>query len=259
MYLKKSQSRNNRVSFLSAWGEINFAKRLVFASIMFGMIFVPMFNTPQAYAGLDITSQYFDEDDYLTTSPVGTASVKTEIETYVVQEGDTIGSLANKFNISSFTISQVNGLAWDAKLKVGQEVKIPPVSGLIHKVKKGDTVSSLAKKYSTTKEVILYQNGMESEDTLVVDKELIIPGGIMPAPPRNSNTSGSRVSYSNSWQPSASQLPSIDSAGTLVKPSNNCRYTQYYHYGLKRSNVLVKSRDLQILIWTILSGSSVLC
>jgi len=72
---------------------------------------------------------------------------------------------------------------------------------------------------------------MESEDTLVVDKELIIPGGIMPAPPRNSNTSGSRVSYSNSWQPSASQLPSIDSAGSLVKPSNNCRYTQYYHYG----------------------------
>jgi len=103
MYLKKSQPRN-RVSLLSVWGEINLAKRLVFASIMFGMIFVPMFNTPQAYAGLDITSQYFDEGDYLTTSPVGTASVKTEIETYIAQEGDTIGSLANKFNISSFTM-----------------------------------------------------------------------------------------------------------------------------------------------------------
>ena len=59
-YLRSSQPRI-KTSILTVWGELNLAKKIVFASVMFCMVFVPMFNTPQAYAGLDITSEYFDE------------------------------------------------------------------------------------------------------------------------------------------------------------------------------------------------------
>lgn len=228
-YLKRSQPKV-KTSLFAVWTGFDLSKKVVLSAIIFSLIFLPILNTPQAQAGVDIDSMYLTEEDYLATSPVGTASVKTEIELYTAQEGDSIGSLAQKYNVSSFTIAQANGLAWDAQLKVGQELKIPPVSGILHTVVKGDTVSTIASKYSVTKEVVLYQNGMLPEDTLVVGAELIVPNGVMPAPVRDTNTSTGRAN-DTSWQPSASQLPSIDAAGTLVKPSNSCRYTQYYHYG----------------------------
>jgi len=227
-YLRKSQPKK-RIAVFDLFGEVSLAKKCVFTILLLSMVFVPFFNSPQVtYA--DIDSPTFSETDYLTASPVGTASIKTEIEFYTTKEGDSIGSLAQQYSVSSFTIAQANGLAWDAQLKVGQELKIPPVSGLVHNVEKGDTVSTIAKKYSVTKDIILYQNGMDSEDTLIVGASLIVPNGKIPIPKRNTSTSTGRT-YANSWQPNASQLPSTNSAGTLVKPSNSCRYTQYYKYG----------------------------
>lgn len=193
---------------------------------------LPLFNAPEAtFADYAIDSPTLYEEDYLAVSMVGTASVKTEIEQYTVQEGDSISSLSHKFNISGHTIALANGISWDADLKIGQELKIPPVSGLLHTVKKGDNISDIAAKYSVTKEVVLYQNGMNAEDTLVVGKELIIPNGVLPVQ-RNTTTQNSR-SYSTSggWNPGASALPSVQSDTTLVRPSNNCRYTQYYRAG----------------------------
>jgi murein DD-endopeptidase MepM/ murein hydrolase activator NlpD len=107
---------------------------------------------------------------------------------YVVQSGDTISSIADKFGISKDTILWANDMTKDSKLKVGQKLNILPVTGVMHTVKKGETVYSIAKKYgldgdSGAQAVVDYPFNTFVDDekfTLAVGQTLIVPDGVMP-------------------------------------------------------------------------------
>ena len=58
----------------------------------------------------------------------------------------------------------------------GQQLKILPVTGVLHKVKSGDNLSSIAVKYSANLEKIKSFNNLTSND-LQPGQELIIPDG----------------------------------------------------------------------------------
>ncbi len=99
-----------------------------------------------------------------------------ENTTYIVQEGDTISEIAALFGISQNTITWANKIK-NGKIRVGQELIILPVSGVLHTIAKGDTVASLAKKYSGDVEEILSYNKIARDEKLVVGEEITIPGG----------------------------------------------------------------------------------
>ena len=68
---------------------------------------------------------------------------------YTVTKGDTLSGISQKYGISSDSIRWANNLDTATSIKPGQTLKIPPVTGVVHKVKKGDTVYSIAKYYNT--------------------------------------------------------------------------------------------------------------
>src|SRR3989344_2210225 len=70
-----------------------------------------------------------------------------EVIEYEVAEGDTVSSVAEKFNVSQDTVLWANSLTEKSKIKAGDKLKILPVTGVLHKVKKGETVYTVAKKY----------------------------------------------------------------------------------------------------------------
>ncbi|MGC9048645.1 MAG: COG3942 and LysM peptidoglycan-binding domain-containing protein [Patescibacteria group bacterium] len=119
--------------------------------------------------------------------------MRTEIETYIVQPGDTLESIAKKFNISVETICWENKLSSGAVLKVGQELKILPVSGLTHKVLAGDTLDALAQKYKTSIEDIIDFNNLADPSDIFVGDVLIIPFGKKPPAPKPKPTSPART------------------------------------------------------------------
>ncbi len=96
---------------------------------------------------------------------------------YTVQSGDTIGSIAYDFGVSVNTIIWANNLRNPNSLDLGQVLKIPPVTGVIHTVKTGDTVASIAKKYKADSEKILSFNKLNEGKALVIGNEIIVPGG----------------------------------------------------------------------------------
>lgn len=108
---------------------------------------------------------------------------RDQIITYQVQSGDTLSTIAQKFGVSVDTIKWANDLKRDS-LSVGQEVKIPPVTGIVHKVREGETVYSVAKKYKTEAQNIVNFpfNDFADLDTfaLSVGQTLIVPDGVMP-------------------------------------------------------------------------------
>ncbi len=109
---------------------------------------------------------------------------KTEIETYIVQSGETLSSIAQKFGISIQTILWENKLTIYSILRPGQELKILPISGLTHRVQKNDTLASIAKLYQASVEDILDFNNLADASDIYVGDLLIVPEGKLPPPPR---------------------------------------------------------------------------
>jgi len=103
---------------------------------------------------------------------------------YVVVEGDTVSSIAQKFNVSLDTIRWANDLKSVDDVKVGQTLKILPETGVLHTVKRGETVYSIAKNYGVDPQAIVDFpfNTFINDETfaLAVGQDLIVPGGVVP-------------------------------------------------------------------------------
>lgn len=105
-----------------------------------------------------------------------------QISTYTVQEGDTLSFIASDYGVSINTVIWANNLKNADAIRPGMELKIPPVTGVIHKVKKGDTVASIAKKYGVDGEKIVSFNSLPQNSELQIDDELIVPDGKISTP-----------------------------------------------------------------------------
>lgn len=116
----------------------------------------------------------------ITTVPESRKQAKSFI--YVVEGGDTLSSIGNKFKISVDAIKYVNGLTDFSVLSVGKELTIPPVSGLIHTVSSGDSLSTIASKYDVATQAIADFNYILDTSSLAVGTELVIPGAKVPTP-----------------------------------------------------------------------------
>ncbi|HPA25679.1 MAG TPA: M23 family metallopeptidase [bacterium] len=152
--------------------------------------------------------------------------VRTEVEEYIVQSGETVSTIAKKFNISVNTILWANNLSANSLIKPGNKLIILPVSGVLHQVKKGDTLSALVKKYGVEVNKILASNQIISEEQISIGQNLIIPGGeIKKSTPASTNSLASNLrSKSNESK-----------AGGYIWPTSARYITQYFgwrHNGL---------------------------
>ena len=94
---------------------------------------------------------------------------------YTVQPGDVLSFIASDFGVSADSIIWANQLKDSDSLKPGQDLKIPPISGLLHEVKKTDTLVSISKKYGGDINKIIAFNGLPQNGSLQIGQELIIP------------------------------------------------------------------------------------
>lgn len=93
---------------------------------------------------------------------------------YTVQKGDTLYSIAKKYNTTVDKIMSMNNLNTNM-LSIGQKLVIPESISLnTYIVKSGDTLYSIARANNTTVSAIKIANNLIS-DILSIGQELIIP------------------------------------------------------------------------------------
>lgn len=102
-----------------------------------------------------------------------------DIKTYMVEKGDSIASIAQKFNVSTNSILWSNNITGNA-VTPGVKLLIPPVSGIVYTVKAGDTPASLATKYQSDQNLIIAYNDAEIKGIYPGEK-IIIPNGTEPS------------------------------------------------------------------------------
>lgn len=110
--------------------------------------------------------------------PSGPLKDRTETETYIVKDGDTLSVIAQNFGVNIGTILWANQKTSGQFIRPGDALRIPPVSGILLKVKSGDTISSLAKKYSIDGEEIARINRLDEQKSLAIGTEIVLPGAI---------------------------------------------------------------------------------
>lgn len=100
-----------------------------------------------------------------------------DTEEYIVQSGDTLYSIANRFNISVNDLISYNNLPTTI-LSINQVLRIPRIgpSNILYTVKRGDTLYSIASSYGTTIDAIKQLNNLTNND-LSIGQELYIPEG----------------------------------------------------------------------------------
>jgi surface antigen len=103
------------------------------------------------------------------------------ITNYTVLGGDTISTIATKFNITTGTIEAANNLSDGDSIAPGQTLVILPITGLLYTVQSGDTAASLASTYDANAAQILSYNNDETNG-LTPGAKIIIPDGVKPQP-----------------------------------------------------------------------------
>lgn len=97
---------------------------------------------------------------------------------YVVQKGDTLYSIARKFNTSVDNLKSLNNITTDS-LAIGQIFKIPgeeSITDNTYTVKKGDSLYSIARTYGTTVDKLKDINNLTSNN-LSIGQVLKLPSG----------------------------------------------------------------------------------
>lgn len=95
---------------------------------------------------------------------------------YVVQKGDTLYSIARKFNTSVDNLKSLNNITTDS-LAIGQILKIPgeeSITDNTYTVKKGDSLYSIARANNTTVDKLKDINNLTS-NTLSIGQVLKLP------------------------------------------------------------------------------------
>lgn len=132
-----------------------------------------------------------------STDYIETGFRRNQIVEYTIQPGDLLSFIASDYGVSINSIIWANDLKSANSISPGQTLRIPPVSGVIHKVKKGDTIASIAKKYGVTVDKVATFNELSKNETLELNDEIIVPDGeIKQTVTRLAGSSGSqRFSY----------------------------------------------------------------
>jgi len=150
-----------------------------------------------------------------------------EVAEYEVRAGDTISGIADSFGIDQNTVLWANDIYSPNNLKIGQKIKILPVSGVLHTVRKNETLAQIARRYKIEEDAITKQNKLEANSVLSENAALIIPGGKNVVDRRyiaSRGASAQRYSTTTKY----TQAEAI--RGQMKIPCVGL-YTQYFHWG----------------------------
>jgi murein DD-endopeptidase MepM/ murein hydrolase activator NlpD len=170
------------------------------------------------------------------------SEARAGIITYTVQPGDNVETIAQRFGVLPTTIVWSNSEVEENPdlLRVGQELTILPVDGILYTVKANDTLSGIAERFKVKIEDIIRSplNNLSDGANLVPGMRIVIPGGVKPFVPKVVRPQAAR-------QPAPGRryvgpAPSFFASGAFAWPTRGyiSQYFRTYHRGLDIANAI---------------------
>ena len=159
-------------------------------------------NVAELAVATRVQSEYegSNGDSSIISKPtiVEVSAASSAITSYVVQEGDTVQSVAAKYGLNPETIKWANNLSKDT-LAAGATLQILPRNGITYVVRDGDTLEKIASKYQADASLIATANDLEING-VSTGLKIVIPNGVLPeterpgyVAPRASSSAGTYI------------------------------------------------------------------
>jgi len=103
---------------------------------------------------------------------------ETVLERYIVQPGDSLYSIARRYDIDLQALRLLNRLADIRDLRVGQVILLPKLEGrtlAIHAIQAGDTLEKLAERYETRVELLQSLNAIADASLIELGRTILVP------------------------------------------------------------------------------------
>jgi len=119
-----------------------------------------------------------------TAAPTAQPTTVSGEQTYTVQRGDTLYSIARRYGMNYLDLAAYNGIVNPHLIRVGQELRIPggsptpspPVSGEIeYRVQPGDNLFRIALRYNMNYLYLASYNGISNPHLIRVGQVIRIP------------------------------------------------------------------------------------
>lgn len=153
-------------------------------------------------------------------------SGRTEIVEYIVEDGDTISAIAEKFGVDTNTILWENNLGPRDYIRKGDKLIILPINGIRHTIKEGDTLNKIAFRYDIEVDKIMEVNQLTDTSILSQGDKIMIPDAAPIAPVKTKKESPIKR-LKDIFTPPPAKIP----AGTqFVWPTTGHRINQYFSW-----------------------------
>jgi murein DD-endopeptidase MepM/ murein hydrolase activator NlpD len=115
----------------------------------------------------------------ISTSPAH-AQTQGDLPTYIVQSGDTLSLIAQRFGVPVTELIQANSLSDPNAIAVGMPLKIPGLEGIsgtliTQSVPLGETFNSMAARYQVSHQTLARINRITSPQELFAGASLVLP------------------------------------------------------------------------------------
>lgn len=113
------------------------------------------------------------------------ASTTYKTETYKVQRGDTLTSIASQSKLTLNELAQLNNINANSGVRIGQTLKIPAGASMpdVYTVQPGDTLTSVAAKYHLQVNFLASLNGLNRNAGLQAGQKIKLDGELPTAAP----------------------------------------------------------------------------
>lgn len=93
---------------------------------------------------------------------------------YKIVEGDTIDTLATKYNTTPQVLRNLNP---SSNFSIGSNIVVPKVNEyfVVYNIKKGDTLYEIARKYNTDYNLLALLNGLNVMDYIYPNTTILVP------------------------------------------------------------------------------------
>lgn len=217
--------------YRSFWGRGGNYKRLLHFSILLITFLIFVSGLTNRFASISNTSalafsgepvgilDLLVQGGSLQTVLIGDKNIRFKYFEHIVQDGESLESIALNYNVSKNTIKDSNTFLFGSyerytneNLNPGEKLIIPEINGVVLEVREGDTLESLTAKASGVIEEVVGVNGLISANaSLAGISKLLIPNGSLPSPAPPPPT----VPYQNFYRNPTNQGVSIIAAGEI--------------------------------------------
>ena len=141
-------------------------------------------------------------------------------QVHTVKSGDTLTSIAKKFDVSVSDLAEDNKIKKGQTLRLGQKIKGPATDQKAYVAQSGDTLAEIGKRFGVTAKALAAENGLRATATIKKGQKIRLPDGFKDKGPLKTTTTVAK--------PSATEPSNTYNRVETPTPSAPVPYTPSY-------------------------------